>query len=224
MVQSHPACEQSCELNGHPSHSETRPLSCPMAFQNHFCSDRATGAALGVACPSGHTLLIRVWASQVPRFSLFLSLWAEQQNMQEWRQQWLQWKWATSNPGSSTMNHMKVLQLLGSWSSFCKNEKNKDLLHQVVVGIKYKYEQKHCAQCLVHTWGLKGWLNLKIHWILVNTWETVLPMGYGLQQTSWFCQFLTSELRKVTKSPSLDFLLCKMEPMLVIASWGSIED
>ena len=112
MAQGQPACEQSCELNGHQFHSEAHPVPCPMAFQSHSCSGRATGTAPGVACPCDHTLLMRVWASQVSQFSLLPSLWAEQQNMQEWREQWPQWEGATTNPGSSTMNHIKVLN---SW-------------------------------------------------------------------------------------------------------------
>lgn len=152
MAEGHPACEQSCELNGQLSHSEAHPLPSH-GFPEPFLQQKSNRAALRVACPSGLSPLIRVWTSQVPRFSLPLSLWVEQQNMQEWREQWLQWEGATSNSGSSTMNHMKVLQPLGSRSS-CKNENNKDLPHQDVVGIKYKCEQNTVLHSSVGTYGL----------------------------------------------------------------------
>ena len=128
MAQGHLAYEgQSCELNGHQSHSKAHPLPCPVTFQSLSAGGRTTGAAQGVACPSGHTPLISVWASPRPGSLCSFLFGPSSKALQEWRERRPWREGATPNPASSTMNHVKVLQLLGSQPSFCTNENNKDL-------------------------------------------------------------------------------------------------
>lgn len=139
------------------SSQSSSPLPCLMAFQSPSWGGRATGASLEKLYPTSYPALIRMCmclSSGPPHFFLFGQSRKICRNGE------------SSGLGGRKLHQIPALPQRTHWK--CFHEDNKDLPHQVVVGIKCESEHKCCAQCLVHTPGLKScWLNLKRYW---NQW------------------------------------------------------